>query len=138
MILVAYIWADGVVFFGGGALLCYLLLWWKAHNSKASQALQAQSLIETARREAEALLREARLGANEEALKLREQTEQSFTKRRQELNELERRHNEREALINRQLEGVVHVEKTLREQMESVEKKTQAVENQQRELAELN
>ena len=82
MILVANIWADGVVIFGGGAVLGYFLLWWKSHNFRASESFQAHSLVNDARREAEALLREARLSANEEALKLREQTEQSFTARR--------------------------------------------------------
>ena len=137
MILVANIWTEGVVFFAGGAVLCYLLLWWKNHDTRASQTLQARTLIETARREAEAILREARLSANEEALKLREQTEQSFTARRHELNELERRLNERDALINRQLEGVVAAEKTLREQMEAVGKKAQGLDTRQQEVTEL-
>ncbi|MBI3849478.1 MAG: ribonuclease Y [Verrucomicrobia bacterium] len=137
MILVANIWAEGVAFFAGGAGLCYLLLWWKHHSWEASRSLQAQTGIEAARREAEALLREARLSANEEALKLREQTEHSFITRRQELNELEHRLNERDALINRQLEGVVAAEKTLREQMAALEIKAQALETRQQELNEL-
>ncbi len=137
MILLANISVEGAVFFAGGALLCYLLLWWKNHDFKAAQARQGRRLVEDAKREAENTLREARLKANEEAVKLREQTEQSFITRRHELNELERRLNERDALINRQLEGVVESEKAIREQAESVEKKAQAVEGLQRELAEL-
>jgi len=137
MILVANISVEGAVFFAGGALLCYLLLWWKNHDFKAAQSRQGRCLVEEARREADNILREARLGANEEALKVREQTEKSMATRHQELNELERRLNERDALINRQLEGVVAAEKTVREQAESVEKKARAAEDRQQELAEL-
>ncbi len=54
-------------------------------------------------------MRDARLAANEEALKLRSETEQRL--------------NEREALVNRQLENLVREEKRLRGQREELEGK---------------
>ena len=103
---------EGAGFFLAGVALCYGFLWWKEQNAKKLQSLEAQSILEKSRRDADALIRDARLIANEEALKIREQTEQSFSARRQERAELERRLSERETLINTQLEKVMQVEKT--------------------------
>jgi len=116
MILLANIFAEGAGFLAAGAVLCYLLLALKDRNARKMESVAAQSALEKARREAEAVVRDARLTANEEALKLRLETEQAFAGRRQERAELERRLGERELLINAQLEKVVQVEKGLQEQ----------------------
>src|SRR4051812_25451598 len=137
MIWLANIFAEGAGFLLAGAVLCYLLVWWRQTNAKKTEILQSKSLLDNARRDAEAIIRDARLLANEEALKLREQTEQSFTTRRQERAEFERRLSDREALINTQLEGVVQVEKSLREQKEAIKKKSEILEAQQQELDQL-
>jgi ribonuclease Y len=136
MILLANIFAEGAYFLTGVAL-CFLFLWWKDRNLKKLQGVEAQSLLENARRDAENIIRDGRLAANEEALKIREQTEQSFTARRQERAELERRLGEREAMINTQLEGVLQVEKSLRDQKETLKKKADLLEAQQEELQKL-
>jgi ribonucrease Y len=136
MILLANIFAEGAYFLTGVAL-CFLFLWWKDRNLKKLQGVEAQSLVENARRDADSIIRDGRLAANEEALKIREQTEQSFTARRQERAELERRLSEREAMINTQLEGVLQVEKSLRDQKETLKKKADLLEGQQQELQKL-
>ncbi|WP_202796904.1 ribonuclease Y [Pedosphaera parvula] len=133
MILVGNIYAEGACLVVG-AVLCYLLLWLRDRNARKLQALQLQTLLENARRDAEAFVRDARLAANEEALKIREQTEQSFTARRQERAELERRLSERETLINTQLEGVVQAERSLREQKDVLKRKADLLDSQQQEL----
>ena len=101
---------------------------------RTARAAEEKSLLENARREAESILREARLAANEEALKLREQTEKSFGTRRRELSDLEQRLADREALINRQLEGLVHREKDLREKGQELDEKKSVVEAERNEL----
>ena len=136
MILLANIFAEGAYFLTGVAL-CFLFLWWKDRNLKKLQGVEANSLLENARRDAESIIRDGRLAANEEALKIREQTEQSFTARRQERAELERRLSEREVMINTQLEGVLQVEKSLRDQKETLKKKADLLEGQQQELQKL-
>jgi len=137
MILLANSFVQSAGIFIAGAVVCYLFLWWRQKSAKNAEASQAQSILDTARRDAEALVRDARLAANEEAFKLREQTEQSFAARRQDRAELERRLSEREALINTQLEGVVQVERGLREQKDALKKKSEILESQQQELDEL-
>src|SRR4029078_11987576 len=74
---------------------------------------QHSAILDMARREAEAITREARLAATEESLKLREQTEKAFASRLREASELEQRLAHREMLINGQLEGVVQQEKAV-------------------------
>ena len=136
MILLANILTDGALFIGG-ATLCYLLLWWKDRNIRKAQSVEVQSVVEKAQSDAEAIIRDARLIANEEALKIREQTEQSFAARRQERLALEERLAEPESLINKQLEGVLQVEKNLREQKEALRLNAEALESQRQELHKL-
>src|SRR5438046_5726030 len=120
-----------------GAGLCYWLFWWKGRNLKRIRVLEAEALLAKARTEAEITLRDARLAANEEARKLREQADQALAARRAERLELERRLAEREALINSQLTRLVEVEKGLNEQKEALSKQANAIESRQRDLAEL-
>src|SRR5439155_9880118 len=128
---------GGAALLAAGAVLCYLLLWWKERSLKRANTLETQSLLEKARNETENIVREARLTANEEALKVREHIEQSFTARRMERAELERRLSDREGLINSQLERLVESEKTFTEQKSALAQRMEALQNQERELAEL-
>src|SRR6185437_12906445 len=75
--------------------------------------------------------------ANQEALKLREQIEQSFAERRAERAESERRLAEREGLINSQFQQMMESEKALKEQKQTLETQMAAVESARREIAEL-
>src|SRR3954468_13185277 len=103
MILLANI-VEGAAFFAVGAVLSFAVLWWRERTLKKARALETETLLDRARSEAELLKRDARATANEEALKLRQEVEQSFATRRTERAESERRLAEREALINSQLE----------------------------------
>src|SRR5436309_2467434 len=127
---------EGAVLLAAGAVLCYLLLWWKERSLKKAKALETETLQEKARREADNIVRDAKLAANEEALKLREQIEQSFAARRTERAELERRLSERERLLNTQLERIVEAEKTLSSQKAVLAQHMDELQKQARELVE--
>src|SRR5689334_9017213 len=101
----------GVIIFLLGFLFCYLILSWKDRDARASFAARQKSLSEEARQQAETLAREARITANEEAMKLRNDTERQFMERRKELSAAEKRIIERESLLNQQLENLVLQEK---------------------------
>ena len=134
MILAAqFVW-QGALLALAGFLLGYLVFIWKQRKLQTAHAEEEKSLLDSAQREAEAILREARLAANEEALKLRDQTEKSFGTRRRELVDLEQRLSERESLINRQLEGIVQREKDLRDRQQEFEDKKCAIEAERNEL----
>jgi len=135
MILLAQFFWQGVFCLLGGALLGYVWFQWRERKQRRVRAAEEQCAIDHARRESEAILREARLAANEEALKLREQAEKSLGARRRELTDLEQRLAERESLINRQLERLVQREKDLCEKQQRLSKTEAAVEAGQEELA---
>ena len=122
MILLANIYESAVVFLAG-AVIGFLLWRWNDRTARAAQSLKSKNLLDDARRGAECIVREAKLAANEEALKIRGQTEQSFAAQRQEQTELDRRLDERGKLINSQLEGMLSAEKNLREQKGSLKKR---------------
>jgi len=124
----------GLACFVGGSAAGYWLLRWKERNLRAALAIKEQSILENARRQAENIAREVRLQSNEDAIKLREQTELSFTERRQRLTEAEKRLVERETLINQQLESMVQEEKNLREKDRSLRKRLEDTEQQRIEL----
>src|SRR2546428_764697 len=127
----------GAFLLAAGAALCYLLLWWRDRNFKKVKTLEAEALLGKAHSEADMIVRDARLAASEEASKSRDQLEQSFSARRAERAELERRLGEREALINSQLQRIVEGEKNLQEQKAALRERATAVESQQRQLADL-
>src|ERR1043166_5256798 len=130
------IFAGGILLVAG-AVLSYLLLWWKGYSLKKVKSLEAQAMLEKARTEAEVITRDARLAANQEALNAKEALERSSAARRAERSELERRLGDRESLINSQLERIVEAEKGLHEQKTSLRQRADAIEKEERELAEL-
>jgi len=128
---------EGAVLFGGGAAICFLLLWWRERNLHKARTLQNETLLDKARNEAESIKRNATAAASQEALKLREQIEQSFADRRAERAESERRLGEREALINSQLQQMMEAEKRLKHDKDAVETQMSTVETGKRELEDL-
>lgn len=117
-----------------GAVLCYLFLQWKKRKAVLSQSLGAQSLVEQARHEAEIILRDARLGASEQALKLHEQSDQALAARRAERLELERRLAEREQLIDSQLKRIVEAEQNLQAQQQALRERAEILAKQENAL----
>jgi len=120
-----------------GALIGYWLWRWKDRSIRAALAIKEQGILETAQRQAQTIAREARVGANEDAIKLREKTEEAFAERRARIIEAEKRMVERETIINRQLESMVSEEKALRAQQQEWQKRAEALEQQKNELTEL-
>ena len=74
-----------------GVALGFGFFLWRERKNRTAFAEKEEVLLENSRKEAEAMLREARLIANEEVLKLRDQTDQSLSKRRLEIEEAEKR-----------------------------------------------
>jgi ribonuclease Y len=107
---------------------------WKQRSRLAALELKERTMLESAQRQAEAITREARLQANEDSLRLRQETENAFAARRQELGEAEKRLAERESLINRQLQSLLREEESLREQHQSCDRKAGELDAQRQEL----
>jgi ribonuclease Y len=129
--------ALGAACFVAGSASGYWLWRWKERNLRAASTLQEQSALADARRQAEAITREARLKGSEEALKFRQEAENSYASRKQELGDAERRLVEREGLINRQLQSLVDEERRLREREETCKQTSEDLEHQCQEAAEI-
>src|SRR5687767_13712656 len=121
-----------------GVFLGYQILRWKERARRAALLEREQNVLDAARKEAESILREARLAANEESLRIRQETENSFAARRDELCLAEKRLNQRESLINAQLESLGHQEKSVLEQHKALQKALVVLENERLELARLS
>jgi ribonucrease Y len=128
---------EGALLLFAGVAGGFWLFRWRDHRIRLATGAKQQDILETARREAEIITREARLTSTEEALKLREQTEKAFTARSREIGELERRLAERELLINGQLEGIVQREKAVGTQRQQIEQAQVSLEAERSRLAEL-
>lgn len=76
--------------FFGGAAAVFLLLKWRDSLRRTAFLAEQRTRLEDAERQADHLLREAKLRASEESLKLREETEKSFHSRREALTEVEK------------------------------------------------
>src|SRR6266404_5159773 len=103
-----------------GAVVCFLFLQWRGQRGIDDEGRDGQSRVEQGRREAEMILRDARLRASEETLKVHEQTEEALAGRRAERLEFERRLSERETLINSQLARIVESEKNLNQEADAL------------------
>ncbi|MBI4664531.1 MAG: ribonuclease Y [Verrucomicrobia bacterium] len=120
-----------------GALIGYWISRWRERSLGTAISEKAEEVLEKARRDADTIVRESRLTGTEEAAKLREQTEKSFSAQRRELAELEGRLSQREALINEQLEGLVSQEKSLRAKTLAIEQREADLDARNQEILEL-
>lgn len=125
-----------IILLMGGAIGAWVMRW-KQRHSRAALALQEQTILENAKREAENIRREARLSATEAAVQFREEAERSLAARKEELRQLEQRLSQREALITGQLEGIVQQERRLRDQEEALAAKNAQTESARKELESL-
>jgi ribonuclease Y len=128
--LLANIFLEGALIALGAGLasLAAFLLHRKREQSRAAER---QALVDSARKESENITREARLAANETALKIKTETEASFAGRRKELDD-------REATISRQLNDLLASQAQLQQQKEQLEHQNVQVAARQQELDRLS
>jgi ribonucrease Y len=113
-------------------------LWrWRERSLREGLEQEASSILDRSRRDAESILRDARLTANEEALKTRTETEQAMAARLKEHAVTEQRLITREELVNRQLENLVREEKVLRADKDQLAAKAAEIEKLQTQALEL-
>jgi ribonuclease Y len=128
---------TGAVIFLIGIVAGFWVRRWRERSLRVGLEQEANAILEKSRREAESILKDARLAANEEALKTRTETEQLMAVRRKEHAVIEKRLMTREELVNGQLENLVLEEKVLRADKEQLSAKAAAIEKLQAEAAEL-
>jgi len=117
-----------------GAALLSVALYWRKWRQTREQTAKAESVIDRARREAEIILRDARLAASQEAIKVHQEIEQAQATRRAERLELERRLAEREGLLNSQLQRIIEADRNLDQEKAALRQQKQALDLRAREL----
>ncbi len=127
----------GAVILVIGILGGYLLRLWRDRSLRAGVEQQIKDILDKARLEAESLTREARLAANEEALKVRTESERLAAARQKEIAADEQRLSTREELVNGQLENLVKQEKVLRADREALQGKAAELEALREQAAQL-
>lgn len=136
MLLAQFFW-DGALLLLLGIALGFWLYRWKDKSHQAARASDCRAILEAAQREADTLLREARLAASEEAVRLREQGERSLDERRHQLRDTETKIAEREALVSRQLETLVQRQQDLMEREQALDHRQTEADHRLRELDEI-
>ena len=137
MILSVNLMVEAAAVFIAGGGMGYWLCRWKEQKLREARAFKEKSILENARREAESIIREARVTASEESLKVREDNQRLFETRRSDLKTMEKRLNDREALLNHQLENLVREEKAYRDKKQECEAKVESLAALRRELDEV-
>ena len=129
---------QAVVVFFACVVLVFMFFTWKRGKDQAKKLNDdAQKCLADARREAEVIIRNAKLNATEETAKIRDQTEASFSARRQELADTEKRVADRESIVNDQLEIILRAENNLKQERETVSRRAGELDAQSRELTRL-
>ena len=83
-----------------GAAICWVIIRLKARGDSK----QAASMLESARKEAQTILREAHVAAQDQLFKAREEFEKESKERRQQLAEMEKRIAQRDANLDRKVD----------------------------------
>ncbi len=120
-----------------GGIAGFLCCRWFAAKARRASEEAGRSVVDAAKRDAESILREARIVAGEQAMKIREQAEASNCARRAEFMQIEERVSHRESLINQQIEGLVRQEQFLAQQQMDLDRRGAALEVERRGVAEL-
>ncbi len=131
--VVVAVFCGIIVFFAG------VLYRKKVAESKIGSAeLEAENIIEEARRNAEATKKELLLEAKEESIRTKNEAEKEAKERRNELTRLERRLIQKEEVLDRKSEAFEKKEEQLSIKLEGLEAQkleiTKALEKQQEEL----
>ena len=113
-----------------GILIFRAIVIKKINNAKNS----ASSIIEDAHLEAKTIVKEARLSAQEESLKIKTETENELKERRIEMEKLNSRFLEREEFINNKEQSLEKKSEALENYKEKLENQEKKLNNRQEEL----
>ncbi len=120
---------------GGAIALLLLQLVFRKRTRKVEEELQSR--IESAKREAENIVKSAQLEVAEEIIRKREEFGAEMNRMRSQLRSQEKRFSKREDVLDRQGEQLGQREKQLRESERELNRKRQSCETKSRQLSNL-
>lgn len=128
---------TGGVCLTGGIVFSWAYLRAQARRRASEEAAAAESLIEKTRRQSDAVLRDARIQASEEALRTRTELESSFASKRDEEKERDERLSQRETLLNTQLERISTQEEGINRQEDALKQRSSALVAEEERIAQI-
>jgi hypothetical protein len=135
MILLASVeWTVAGLCLASGLFGGFLL--WRGFDRRARRAFAAheRELMERARREAESVVREARVAAEEQNLQRRRELEEEWRRRRAEVESAEARVAQGEAMLRLETQQVAERERTMEGERRMLEEQRARLAGQEREL----
>ena len=138
MILLASVeWTVAGLCLAGGLFGGFLL--WRGFDRRARRAFAAheRELMERARREAESVVREARVAAEEQNLQRRRELEEEWRRRRAEVESAEARVAQGEAMLRVETQQVAERERTVEGERRMLEEQRARLAGQERECESL-
>ena len=127
-------WWLPTVFTAVGLALGYYIHSIRARLKAASAARTAQMTLEDAKREAENILREARIQARDEVLTAKEAFEREISERRKDMAAAEERLSQREESLDRKLSMLDKKDAMAEEKLRGLEEQKRLLDEREREL----
>ncbi|MBN2512730.1 MAG: ribonuclease Y [Sedimentisphaerales bacterium] len=121
------------IFVGGGGAVLLVVGLAKMRSKKVEQEIQNR--IETARREADTIVKEARLDAASEQMKKRQEFTSEVEKKEGELRSQESRLSKKEDVLERQTEQLIQREKQVKQSEQEVQRQIQSYNSKNKELS---
>jgi ribonuclease Y len=118
---------------GGLAVFALLQMLGKLRASKID--MEVQNRVESARREADTIVKEARLDIAAEQIKKRQEFSIEMSSKENEMRSQESRLNKREDVLERQNEQLVQREKQVKQAEQEIQRQTQSYNAKQKELS---
>jgi ribonuclease Y len=118
-----------------GGLAVYIVLQMLAKLRASKIDMEVQNRVESARREADTIVKEARLDIAAEQIKKREEFASEMASKENEMRAQELRLNKREDVLERQSEQLIQREKQVKQAEQEVQRQTQSYNAKHRELS---
>jgi len=130
-----YLGLGSGVLFLIGSFCGYLLFRWKEKHLKEAIDLREKTILENAGRQAESILREARLKTSEDNLVLREEAEKVSRERTREIQSIEQKLQNRQLKLSTHESQLSDRERDFQEKNEQCEKTLHELESERRQIA---
>lgn len=104
-------------------------------SSIKKKAQEADTILEQARNKAESIMREAKVEAKDEALRLRQEAEKERKERQKDLRDVENRLQQREQSIDRRSSSIEKRENQLSQQQSDIDKRRSKLEREEKQMA---
>jgi ribonucrease Y len=128
---------GGTTVFFVGAVTGYMVLRWKERGLASAREVERKSLLDAARREADALIREAKLASSEESMQLRRKADSEIAERLKQVSVTEQAATDRMTAADRMAGDVSLREERVQAEAKKLDQRAGRLELEEKEAREL-